>query len=283
MFFSEERCFISAGVALLGLVGAAHLATAGTIYSDSLAENSNSTGTQLAGQTVQSSATYAGGTQGAAWGTNTSVVLESGIARTPYSSSGGSQIYLPFSAQSGYIYTLTITLNDISGNKTGKGWAGVGFAASDASYNNNFGKVNEATAFVTVRTSGSTAGTSGEPAFYPGQNSASPFSGGVSFGTSTDNGQQTVQITLNTVGLNTAQSPWTAQATLLSGSDSSSSVVDLPAGTSINYVGFGNSFDQSDFSNFSLSAVSQPSVPEPAPFALMALAGIGLTLLRRRA
>lgn len=279
MFSHSKLVLFSA--AAMGIVGITQLATAGIIYSDSLGENTGSTGTPLAGQTVQSSAAYAGGTAEATWGTNTAVLLEDGIARTPYSGSGGSQIYLPFTAEAGYVYTLTATLNDIRGDTTSKGFAAIGFASGNGSYNNNFGKVNNATAFLTLRTTGSTVGTSGEPQFYPGNNATSPFSGGVSFGTSTDNGQQTVEITLNTTGADTASSPWTAQATLLTGSQSSSSVLDLPAGTAISYVGFGNSYDQSDFSNFSLSAVAT-ATPEPASLGLLALAGLGMLALKRR-
>jgi len=276
MFSHSKSGMLSAGVAALGIVITAHLATAGVIYSDTLGENAGSTGTQLAGQMVASSSAYAGGTANAIWETNTNVVLENGIARTPYSGSGGSQIYLPLAAEQGYLYTLTITMNDIRGFVTSSGFAGVGFSGGNSSGNSSFGVINDPVAWISLRTSGSTK-NGGVPQFYPGGNNT--FSGGQTFGTSTDNGQQTVEITLNTAGANTAASPWTAQATLLTGSLSQSSVINLPAGVSITDAGFGNAFDQSDFSNFSLSATA---VPEPAPIGLLAAAGFGILLLKRK-
>jgi hypothetical protein len=278
MFSHSKSGMLSAGIAALGIVITAHFATANPIYSDSLGENTGTTGTSLAGQTVASSAAYAGGTLNATWQSNTAVVLENSIARTPYSGTGGSQIYLPLAVEQGYIYTLTMTMNDIRGDTTSKGFAGVGFSGGNTSGDTSFGEINDPVAWVSLRTSGSTT-NNGLPQFYPG--GTNTFSNGQTFGTSTDNGQQTVEITLNTTGANTAASPWTAQATLLTGSLSQSSVIDLPAAVSITNVGFGNAFDQSDFANFSLSATAA-AVPEPAPIGLLAAAGLGILLLKRK-
>ncbi len=227
--FTTSRGFSFAAAALaaaasLGLAGAA---SASTIYSDNFVQAS---GTVLNGQVVQSSATYAGGTAGATW-----------IADLNIKTSGSNSVnvgspqnmYLPFSPDAGYIYTLTATLNDTTPGSDG-GWLAAGFAPKTAIgsgfYNNNYD-------WALVRNTA--AGTAGETPQYFGGPSATNSSG---LGTTVDNGLQTLIITLNT-----SATAWTGSATINGASDS----YTYATNPTITDVALGAWIDSGTISNFS--------------------------------
>ena len=244
-----------AAAASLGLAGAA---SASTIYSDSFVQAS---GTQLNGQTVQTSATYAGGTSGATWIADTGITTNGSNA---VNLASRQNMYLPFTPEAGFIYTLTATLNDTTANSDG-GWLAAGFAPKTAIgsgfYNNNFD-------WALVRnTAAGTAG--GTPQYFGGPAVANSSS----LGTTADNGLQTLMVTLNT-----SAAAWTGSATI-NGSSASYTYATNPT---ITDVALGAWTDGGTISGFSLTAVPAAAVPEPSSLGLAAAGAVGAMLLLKR-
>ena len=191
--------------------------SAGTIYQDNFAAAS---GTALNGQTVASSASYAGGTAGATWIAGTPDVTETGSnAVSLGSGSGNNEAYLPFAAKSGYIYTLSASLTGAT-----SGWTALGFTEGPAAIGNGAFVYNSNTvAWGLVNPPGA------EPQFFQGPSTGG---GNGSFGTTSDSGTQTLVITLNTTG-----AQWVASAAI--GGDKSATYTYTSGNPTITYVGFG--------------------------------------------
>jgi len=105
--------------ALAVTLAVAGTAQATTIYSDTLLGS----GSALHATTVDSSLTFAGGTAGATWTAAGSYnQTATGTFGTDTATQGA---YLPFTPQTGHVYTLTATLEYLGGG--GTNWAALGF------------------------------------------------------------------------------------------------------------------------------------------------------------
>ncbi len=260
----------AAATGLLGLAGMAQNASAAVIYSDNFVQPN---GTQLNGQTVQTSNGIAGGTSGAQWTACTTQT--DGPATTTGSGAyipGHEAIFLPFAAQAGYVYTLTATLDPTSTD-----WVSLGFA--DGSYTGGNGN--------NIWQSTGTGNTDNNPVSWAldraGTNGGQPqFFGGpgtnadIAFGASTDSGLQTFVITLNTTG-----TEWTSSAYVTGDPSLTASYTYTSGNPTITTVGFGTDNTQGIVSAFSLD-VASVAVPEPATLSMLAIVGLGLLLGKRR-
>jgi|GEM_PF-2178650 len=201
-----------------------------TIYSDTLLGS----GSALHGTTVDSSATFAGGTAGATW---TAAGSYNETATGTIGTDGTKQgAYLPFTPQAGHVYTLTATLEYLGGG--GTNWAALGFQTQADLTNSQFhGAAGSAYAWTLVRKAGG-----GQPQFFRGPDTTS----GAGFATGSQSGLQTVIITLDTTGAS-----WTTYAKI--GSYTSSTYTYPANPTGIAYVGFGGVGTTSNTTNFSLT------------------------------
>ena len=224
---------LALAVAILGIGFLAPSASAITIYSDTL----TGSGSALNGTTVDSSVTYAGGTNGVTWTAAGSYnQTTTGTIGTDASKQGA---YLPFTPQAGYVYTLTATLEYLGAG--GTDWAALGFQTQADLSNSQFhAAAGNAYAWVLLRKAGG-----GQPQFFRGPDTTS----GGAFATGSQSGLQTVSITLDT-----RAASWTSSATI--GGYTSTTYTYSPNPTDIRYVGFGGVGTISKTTNFSLSAVS---------------------------
>ncbi len=257
--------FAAVAAGMAGAVGHSPTASATVIYSDSFVQ---AQGTQLSGQVVQSSATYAGGTAGAIWTGSTGILTTGSGSYIPQAS----EIYLPFSPQQGYIYTLSATL-DTSSNTAGD-WAAIGFsdgAATGAFWHT----INSPADWALVRGAASGGAGGGQPQYFagPGTNN------GGGFGTAADTGLQIVVITLNT-----SAAAWTGSAVIQGDPSNPSSTFTYTSNPAITDVGFGtagfaSALTSANISNFAITAVA---TPEPASLGLLIAGAAGAMLLLRR-
>lgn len=260
-----------AAAASLGLAGAA---SAATIYSDNFVQT---VGTQMNGQVVQSSATYAGGTAGATWTGDTNVTT-TGTNGAYFGASvnggpnGTSDLYLPFAPVAGYNYTLTETLSLGTTTATNNnGWLAAGFAPSPStatSTGSGGGYFYNAKAdWALVRPA-----AGGAPQYFGGPGTANNGS----LGTAADSGTQTLVITLNT-----SAAKWTASAMIQGDPSHPSSTFTYATNPTITDVALGAWSDPGTISQFSLTATSS-AVPEPSALFLAAGGAVGAMLLMKR-
>ncbi|NNM86086.1 MAG: PEP-CTERM sorting domain-containing protein [Phycisphaerales bacterium] len=238
-------------MAMAGVTMSAGAASATVIYSDNFVQAS---GTELNGQPVQASAAYAGGTANAVWAGSTTITTTGSGA---YEKNGGNYIYLPFTPQQNYIYTLTATISITASTPE---WDALGFASTSPLI----------TGYGSLYSWGLVSGTgSNQPQFFPGVGTAG---GPIYFGTTSDNGKQTLIITLNTMS-----AKWTSSAVIQGDLTNPSTTITYSTPPAIKNVGFGYNYDGT-ISAFSLTATA----PEPATLGLLAVGALGLLLLGRK-
>jgi hypothetical protein len=206
-----QQLRIGAAVALLAAAGSAQ-ASPITIYSDTL------TGTgALGGVAVATSSGTAGGTSGATWAAGDWIKTAGGAEST--TSGVGQSAWLPFTPQTGYIYTLTANLS--SSNDS---WTTLGFSPTATTTGNFWGNSID----WVLATNG------GDRRFHAGPG----YDNGVTWGGDGGGAPGTVSIVLDTT---TVQ--WTTYATLTDAANPSgvtSSVFTYDTNpTDIGYVGFG--------------------------------------------
>lgn len=188
--------------------------------------------------------------------------------------------FLPFTPQSGNVYTLSVKMSPGAGggySTPGTGWLALGFA--------NSGIVSENAAFsgssilwMDLSTNNATPAGFYPSTFYGGgarhQNSGTSYAWDIAGGTAA-----TYSWTLNTT-----QADWTASLSEV-GVPGFFNTIDFTGsgGTNpnpaISDVFIGAMNEPGTFSNFTLT---QSSVPEPASLGLLAIGGLGLLLLKRR-
>lgn len=224
-----------------------------TLYSDTL---TSAEITPLNGSTVEISNAYAGATAGAIWTAGPDLVRGGTGAERPGGATGANDdhAYLSFTPQAGFVYTLQATLSPQGGS-----WFSLGFSASNSTTINWQDSPNNPVFWGLVRQPGG-----GNPQFFQGTGTG----GGGAFGLSTLSGLQTVTITMDTTGAN-----WSATIDI-AGSTATRTFTGAPT---INYVGFGTDNGPGFVSDFSLTAV-----PEPTSVAMLGLAAGGFALLRLR-
>lgn len=242
---------------MLGM--AASTASAGIIYQDSFGGTGALNG---ATPTVDngSSATWTAATQ---WS-------DSGYFNANTQGAGRATAQLGFTPTTGNVYTLSATVSLTSGANPAA-YLSLGFLSTSSS---------------TALNNGWDSPTPTDPIAAPwvlvtiGDNAGTIYTGpgtqvnGTGFTTG-----QTGDLTNDTfeLVLNTTAPTWTYQVynegTLVSGANP----IQLPAGTTINYVGMQGASAIGTVSNFELS-----SVPEPATLGLMGVGAIGLLLIGRK-
>jgi hypothetical protein len=179
-----------AALAAISLVGSA---SAASIYTDSLIGSS----TLLNNTTADTSSAFAGGTAGATW--TAGVVNETptgGVYSASVANAGADTGFLPITINSGFVYTLSATLN--SSSPTG-GWTALGF--SDSAVNAEWhtgGDTKSAWALLVGN------GAAGGNQFFGGSGTANGQAWAA-----VPAGAQTVTITLDTTG-----AAWTTFATI---------------------------------------------------------------------
>lgn len=265
----------AATLAAAGSFALAGVASADTIlYSDNFVQAS---GTVLNGQTVQTSLGAAGATANATWTGDTGITTDgSGNVNVGSNES----IYLPFTPQSGHVYTLTMTMNSVVNYGV---WAALGFSygAPTGEWDNtaipagdpNAGS-NNASDWVFEYSFGS------QPRYYSGTVTPDP-NGGNGFGPTISN---TVPNTF-IITLDTTQAAWVGTAEVQGYTGPTNTISwTYTTNPSITDVGFGTSGANATVSGFSLTAsnVTGGNVPEPASLGLMAVAGSALLLVKRR-
>ncbi len=286
-FMFSNRSSVSHGSALaiaafaaVACIGLASTASASTIiYQDNFGGTSS---TPLNGATPTTdngtSSTWTATTNG----TNSSFYDNGSASET---SAAGALGYLNFMPVSGYIYTLSATLSlptssaDTNSNETNWNWFAVGYASSvDTSSGATFnsGSSPNPYAWVQVYAPFDNLGFAGEG--FEGPNSSTS---GQAFSTPSGQSDTAQQIS---IVLNTGASTWTYQ--FFDDGTAVSSVESFSSNPAITAVGLclQGSPDWSspvtgNVSNFSLT--SSP-VPEPATLGLVAVGGLGLSLLKRR-
>ena len=225
-------------------ISAISTASAATIYSDSLFGAG-----PLNSSTVDSSAAFAGGTSGATWTAAASINQTTTGAALP----DNTMAFLPITITAGNIYTLQATMTNI-----GAGWGALGFSNSSAT-DGAWHTTNIKYAWGLLRPEGDL----GNNQFFAG--------GGTTNGVpwaSVAPGTQTMTITLDTTN-----AFWSTYASINGANSDTFTYTTNPV--DITHVGFGVQFATSEVSNFSLTAVPEPSVA--------LLGGLGLmALLRRR-
>jgi hypothetical protein len=255
---------------------AAQTVTAQTvIYSETFGGDSS---TDLNGTTLDVASGYAGGAAGATWQAggnwNTDGIYSYDLSPGGYS--GGCAL-LPFTPQSGYIYTLSIDnpVTITSENKTA--WNGVGFTSATPS---------------DWTDSAATAASTSEwpnPVYwgllrYGGPSTDASFSGPSTGGGA---GSATVAAGKLAITLDTSAADWTVTWSFDNGASTRTETIlaaDIPT---INYVGINATASSSwgghagqTADNFLLTATA---VPEPSVFAMLGIGLLGLLTLRRRA
>ncbi len=193
-------------------------------------------------------------------GTNTwaaSDWRENGTAPTSTSTNDDDSAFLAFTPTGGAIYTLSATLTQPSGG-SGTGWAAIGFTGGNATTASFFN--NSAAPWMLWRPSSASAAN--EVTTFLGTGTGGGASEGAFTGTATFD-----------IVLNTEATAWTAEWFV-----NGTSVRTETYGTNptITHIGLGRENGQSsDFSNFSLTQIPEPSSA--------LLGGLGmLALLRRR-
>jgi hypothetical protein len=253
---------------------AAQTVTAQTvIYSETFGGDSS---TDLNGTSLDVASGYAGGTLGATWAASGNWNKDGVFAYDTGPDDGGTAL-LPFTPQSGFIYTLSA--NNIGVAATNSTWIGIGFTygvGSDwsdpvASTTDWLGSGAAPVLWGLCRDG--TLATSSTDATFVGPGTASGM------GTTT-HGASAFTLTLDTTGGGDWSVTWN-----LDGQIRTTTVTEA-FGQSIQYVGFsanattssGYHHDGHAIDNFQLVAV-----PEPSVFAMLGIGLLGLFALRRRA
>ena len=234
-------------IVALAAISVITTASAATIYSDSLSVAD----TVLNGSIVDSSAAFAGGTSGAAWTAATGINETAAGAALPTNT----MAFLPITITAGNIYTLQATMTNVGG-----GWGALGFS-NNSTTNGAWHTTGNKYAWALLRPAGDPNPTNASFAG-PGTDNPDPSWASADFGT------QTMTITLDTTN-----AFWSTYASINGVNSATFTYTTNPA--DITHVGFGVQSATSEVSNFSLTAVPEPSVA--------LLGGLGvLALLRRR-
>jgi hypothetical protein len=176
-------------------------------------------------------------------------------------SAGGLMAILPFTPVTGYVYTLSASMNPTTPAGS-PSWFALGFTGRNATDNWFAGGPSSASIFARVSND-----------VYPDFYALGPDTGGIgNLGNYADGVAHVYSISLNTTAINSAD--WTASYSV----DGNQVIAPTRLGynPTINYVGFGNDATGGTISNFSLTVV-----PEPSTYALV-LGGIATLLLIRR-
>lgn len=236
----------------LALASLAALATSvqatHTIYSDGFNRTGN-----LNGSSPDTTSGLYGGTAGAQWTAGSSTLTGT---EAPFN--GLTLAYLPFTPQTGQVYTLTVVAQD------GNDWGGIGFTTT-------------ATPSTTANLN-SVEGGAGSPAWILYQNNtASLRYGGTTAATSsTHSGYNTVTLVLDTTGASWKETGFFNGTEYGSHTYASTPVIQTVA-LSAAYSGGGMNAD-----SFSLTT-NLSAIPEPGSLlALGCLVGSGLVLRTRR-
>jgi hypothetical protein len=261
------------------LVGAAVLALAvqtsiaqTTIYQDTFGGNSS---TDLNGTSLDVASGYAGGTLGAMWAASGNWNKDGVFAYDTGPNDGGTAL-LPFTPQSGYIYTLSANNIGVAANNST--WIGIGFT---------YGVGSDWTD--PVSSTSDWLGAGAAPVLWglcrDGTLSTSSFDASF-IGTSTTGGANmtTHGVDSFTLTLDTTGTDWSV--TWNFDGDTRTTTVTQAFGQGINYVGFsanattatGFHHDGQAIDNFLLTATQ---VPEPSVFAMLGL-GLLAVVVRRR-
>ena len=178
------------------------------------------------------------------------------------SNGGSANALLPFTPESGYVYTLQASLNPNAPTNSDD-WFAIGFARN-ANVTTGF-QLLETTAWMLGRVR---RDSNGDIQTFLGPDTASGTNHSSAVGT------LGFKVVLDTTG-----SQWTAEWFL---NDSSLRSVAFSSQPTINYVGLGRLGSAvGSFSSFSLSATS--AVPEPSTWALvLGLVALGAAIRRRR-
>lgn len=232
-------------------IPATHAAT--ILYSHTFSSTSTSAlnGTQVEGGTLST---------GINWASNGTVIRQNGTTNGLAGTAGNGSAILPFTPLTGMIYTLTTTISSTTGN-----WGGIGFSNAAANWASQ----------ADTRFTGTS--NAGQPWMMHATNGQSAYLGPGTFteifGTDVLPSPTTAPVTLSVV-LNTIDTAWTA-AYFVNGTQFGATTA-FSTNPSINSVGLTTTNTGTrDFSNFSLTAVPEPSAA--------LLGGLGmLALLRRR-
>jgi hypothetical protein len=224
------------------------VASAAVIYQD----NFNRTGN------LNGSASPTIAEQGVTW--NSANWETDGSAAKP--TAAGYMAILPFTPATGNVYTLSASMNPTSPTGSSS-WFALGFTGRGATDNWLSGAQNSASIFARVSNNE-----------YPDFYAQGPGTGGIgNLGSYTDGVAHLYSITLDTTALNSAN--WTASYSV----DGTQVIAPTLLGYNpvIEYVGFGAAATGGTISNFSLTAV-----PEPSTYALVLGSIATLLLIRRR-
>ena len=258
----SSRFTLLVAAAVVGLAGVS-AARAGIIYQDTF----NRTGS-LNGSSPTIANTIDGGSSSATWtapGWNTNgtqVVLGSGTSNVQGAAS------LPFTPQTGLIYTLseTVVWQNVPSTIQNGAWIALGFSGGNGYTGNQYNSLVNPSAWMLMR--GYPTSSNQNSTFYGGGTSNVQAIG-------TDGGTTNIALVLNT-----QSSLWTLDWYV---NGTSVRTATFTMNPTITTVSFGNNSYVNGNSN-TLSAIQnfELSVPEPATLGLMSAGGIGILLVGRK-
>ncbi len=253
-----------AGLAVVAMMTSAASASV-IIYQDTFARTGVLHGDQLGVDAGFTGTGTLGGSTTAAWTANAGeghsspngITLDGTVAARVYND----HAFLPFTPQSGYVYTYSLDI-DMAGGQ----WGGFGFSKNNNVNNNlqNGGPAdlgNSVVGWMLQRADGA----SGNDALFTGPNYGAP---------DVDIGRGTTGWNTLSLELDTTAAQWTVQ--FYRGDTATGSSVNV-ASDAIDYLFVGALQTNSQFDNLSLTAI-----PEPASGLMLLGATLGLGLLRRK-
>lgn len=237
---SSFRRRIPCVLAALGLVLAGQASASILLYSDDFSGSATDPLHGTTPTTTIGTNTWNAATGWRADGTN------------PSSNTGGQSAFLPFSPSAGFVYTLTATLDQPTGNT----WAALGFVDQGIATDAFNAATNNPAPWMLYRTNGNVDALSG-----PGTTGVRSFD--IPY-----TGPQTFTIELDTTG-----PQWTVEWFVGADSIFQATYATNPT---INFVGIGRVNSSANFSSFTLTMTPEPST------ALLGAMGMLTLLLRRR-